>query len=278
MLPSEDRPNRPRVARACDRCKIKKSKCDGNKPCENCKANNALCCVSALKRRSTIYPAGYTELIERQNKYLNMGIVALYRRLLDGKGWDRPVQEAYGVPLVHDILEGLSVKPVDSHGGCIHPDDVGEEYYRSNAPVELPLLLQKPANRTVDEAPAPGRSDTTIVPDGHGLPETDELAAPDFILSSPLLPGMDETGFDVMSVDTSDLNVSPEALSYSPGSSVSSYGSHIEEPWWHNQVIQSDIFGQLPSSVGVYAGEWNMDAYANSTGWYDGTNNEQMQL
>ena len=34
---------RKRVCKACDRCRLKKSKCDGSSPCSRCKADNAIC-------------------------------------------------------------------------------------------------------------------------------------------------------------------------------------------------------------------------------------------
>lgn len=34
---------RKRVCKACDRCRLKKSKCDGATPCSRCTADNAIC-------------------------------------------------------------------------------------------------------------------------------------------------------------------------------------------------------------------------------------------
>lgn len=41
---------RKRVNKACDRCRLKKSKCDGNRPCNRCKADNAICQFGERKR------------------------------------------------------------------------------------------------------------------------------------------------------------------------------------------------------------------------------------
>ncbi|KAF2683699.1 hypothetical protein K458DRAFT_252340, partial [Lentithecium fluviatile CBS 122367] len=88
--------------------------CDGHKPCAKCRNDNALCCVTALRTPKTVFPPGYTELVERQNKYLVSALITLYRRLLLGQSWDgAPVQEANGFPLVHDILERLEINTVD---------------------------------------------------------------------------------------------------------------------------------------------------------------------
>jgi hypothetical protein len=39
--PSAKRPKRPRAAQACDRCRLKKYKCDEQYPCLHCKSEYA---------------------------------------------------------------------------------------------------------------------------------------------------------------------------------------------------------------------------------------------
>lgn len=59
-----------RVAQACDRCRAKKTKCDGKVPsCSNCEAIGIKCIVSdKLSRRA--YPKGYTEILEDRIRQL----------------------------------------------------------------------------------------------------------------------------------------------------------------------------------------------------------------
>jgi hypothetical protein len=39
---------RKRVCKACDRCRLKKSKCDGSSPCSRCKSDNAICVFGSV--------------------------------------------------------------------------------------------------------------------------------------------------------------------------------------------------------------------------------------
>lgn len=58
-----------RVSQACDRCRIKKIKCDGLTPCHNCSKIGFDCKTSdKLTRRA--FPKGYTENLENQVKML----------------------------------------------------------------------------------------------------------------------------------------------------------------------------------------------------------------
>ncbi|KAG7193020.1 uncharacterized protein KQ657_001134 [Scheffersomyces spartinae] len=58
-----------RVSQACDRCRVKKIKCDGMTPCSNCQKVNFECKTSdKLTRRA--FPKGYTENLEKLVKQL----------------------------------------------------------------------------------------------------------------------------------------------------------------------------------------------------------------
>ncbi|KIW51152.1 hypothetical protein PV05_09900, partial [Exophiala xenobiotica] len=41
---------RKRVHKACDRCRLKKSKCESSSPCSRCKADNAICVSGERKK------------------------------------------------------------------------------------------------------------------------------------------------------------------------------------------------------------------------------------
>ncbi|KAG7192816.1 Fluconazole resistance protein 1 [Scheffersomyces spartinae] len=54
-----------RVVRACDSCRIKKTKCNGLKPCSRCIQDNKICVFSEKKKlKEKTHPSGYVELLE----------------------------------------------------------------------------------------------------------------------------------------------------------------------------------------------------------------------
>lgn len=101
---------RKRVCKACDRCRLKKSKCDGSSPCSRCRADNAVCVFGERKKaHDKVYPKGYVEMLEQQQAWLVNGLQELYRRTLEGEGWpgDALKTEPNGHPLTHDLLTRL---------------------------------------------------------------------------------------------------------------------------------------------------------------------------
>ncbi|KAB8076719.1 hypothetical protein BDV29DRAFT_169639 [Aspergillus leporis] len=101
---------RKRVCKACDRCRLKKSKCDGGNPCGRCRTDNAICVFGERKKaHDKVYPKGYVEMLEQQQAWLVYGLQELYRRTSEGDGWPgEPLKcEANGHPLTHDLLNRL---------------------------------------------------------------------------------------------------------------------------------------------------------------------------
>ncbi|KAI5951942.1 CAT8 [Candida jiufengensis] len=58
-----------RVATACNRCRSKKTKCDGGNPCSTCSAVGLECIVSDKLSRKA-FPKGYTESLEERVRHL----------------------------------------------------------------------------------------------------------------------------------------------------------------------------------------------------------------
>ncbi|KAJ5995353.1 hypothetical protein N7481_002330 [Penicillium waksmanii] len=107
---SQHEGGRKRVCKACDRCRLKKSKCDGHDPCLRCQADNAVCTFGQRKKvHEKSYPKGYAEMLEQQQAWLVNGLQELYHRAVHGQGWPgEPLDlEPNGFPLTHDMLVSL---------------------------------------------------------------------------------------------------------------------------------------------------------------------------
>ncbi|KAF7191472.1 Fluconazole resistance protein 1 [Pseudocercospora fuligena] len=102
---------RKRVCKACDRCRLKKSKCDGAHPCTRCKSDNAICVFGERKKsHDKVYPKGYVEMLEQQQGQLVSGLQEMYKRLVEANAWKgSPLAETNGNPLTHDILSALDL-------------------------------------------------------------------------------------------------------------------------------------------------------------------------
>lgn len=79
--PAHDDPHqlqrKRRVGKACDLCRVKKSKCDGKKPCSRCIADNKLCVFTKKKSKEKAHPAGYIELLETRIDLLTRSLLKI---------------------------------------------------------------------------------------------------------------------------------------------------------------------------------------------------------
>lgn len=67
-----------RVGKACDLCRIKKTKCDGKKPCSRCIADNKLCAFTDKKRhKEKNHPTGYIDLLETRLDLVTKSLEAI---------------------------------------------------------------------------------------------------------------------------------------------------------------------------------------------------------
>ncbi|RDI84176.1 hypothetical protein Vi05172_g6071 [Venturia inaequalis] len=162
---------RKRVCKACDRCRLKKSKCDGASPCLRCKADNAICVFGERKKsHDKVYPKGYVEMLEQQQSQLVAGLRELYRRLQEGENWPgKPLKKnaVGGHPLTHDILERLDLLHSKSDAPIKHEgfeDDLSVLEQRCFATNGTPLTQRK---TSISEESEPG---LTSDHSSHGIP------------------------------------------------------------------------------------------------------------
>ncbi|KAK4982947.1 Fluconazole resistance protein 1 [Elasticomyces elasticus] len=122
---------RKRVCKACDRCRLKKSKCDGSHPCSRCRTDNAICTFGDRKKsHDRIYPKGYVEVLEQQQIQLVTCIQLMYQRMQSGEGWPGlPLQQFNGHPLAHDILARFELLN-PKRDGSVDVEEFEENYHR----------------------------------------------------------------------------------------------------------------------------------------------------
>ena len=162
---------RKRVARACEACRMRKTRCNGERPCMKCKAANIVC--SNWKTKATkakVHPAGYyypfgnhivlprltncryAEALERRQAQLVAGLQESYRRLLDAHVWPgKKASVVSGQPCVHDILVALDVLKTEK---AEHEPAITQQSPTPEQPAQLPSPpICKESTRPLD-APA----------------------------------------------------------------------------------------------------------------------------
>ncbi|EAQ89776.1 hypothetical protein CHGG_06395 [Chaetomium globosum CBS 148.51] len=105
-----------RVWKACERCRMKKTKCDGEFPCKRCKDDGLIC--TAGTRKKTEYkqlPPGYAEVLENTQFVLIATVQKLYSMVRNGEPWElgEPELNDRGQPVIHNVAAKL---------GCLRPN------------------------------------------------------------------------------------------------------------------------------------------------------------
>ncbi|KAF1967658.1 hypothetical protein BU23DRAFT_658483 [Bimuria novae-zelandiae CBS 107.79] len=144
---------RKRAAKACDRCRGKKAKCDGGHACNRCRSDNMLCTYGheAKDRQPSTSPS-YVLALETHIKLLARGIQELYQLLQRGQslpGGPLQIAEA-GQPLIHDILDRLGLLAVTQQHSTFQWDpaivDRLVHPWEASEPNPLPLRTLAPEN------------------------------------------------------------------------------------------------------------------------------------
>ncbi|PNP61402.1 hypothetical protein FNYG_13885 [Fusarium nygamai] len=128
-----------KVRKACVRCRMKKTKCDGKIPCRRCKDDQKICTASA-KRKITFKhtPRGYAEVLEQSQCILIETVCKLYGMVRDSQPWKmaEPQLNEHGQPVAQHIAKLLGCVPpnseIDLPVRSIFPEDADsmDELYR----------------------------------------------------------------------------------------------------------------------------------------------------
>ncbi|PHH87529.1 hypothetical protein CDD83_8741 [Cordyceps sp. RAO-2017] len=112
-----------RVWKACERCRMKKTKCDGEFPCKRCKDDGMVCTAGVRKKvEYKQLPKGYAEVLENTQFALIATVHKLYSMVRSAQPWElgEPELNDRGQPVIHNIAQRL---------GCIRP----------NSDIDLPV-------------------------------------------------------------------------------------------------------------------------------------------
>ncbi|KLP08590.1 zinc cluster transcription factor [Fusarium fujikuroi] len=170
-----------KVRKACVRCRMKKTKCDGKIPCRKCKDDQKICTASA--RRTITFkhaPRGYAEVLEQSQYILIETVFKLYGMVRNSQSWKlaEPHLNEHGQPVAQHITKLLGCVPPNSDIGLpvrsIFPEDVDsleelyhelEEHERSEAASTPSLARGK--ELTCDESAMSEPQDSDIEPPYH---------------------------------------------------------------------------------------------------------------
>lgn len=245
---------RKRVCKACDRCRLKKSKCDGSSPCSRCKADNAICVFgyvvhsidvprsvltihSERKRaQDKIYPKGYVEMLEQQQSQLVSGLKEMYHRLQKASAWEGPaLDETTGQPLTHDILSALNL--LESK----HDDSGDLEVFEENCDKLQSRMVSEGASFVHRRGSLSSDSDHSH----HERPKT--ASSHHGTPAAPRLSMFKET-FNIPSSSPSPLTQSPI-----PRSKPFTQPQYVAQPSIKPSPLQEPTFANDPQ---LYAPEW----------------------
>ncbi|PWY90141.1 hypothetical protein BO70DRAFT_368701 [Aspergillus heteromorphus CBS 117.55] len=146
------RVKRKHVLKACDRCRVKKTKCDGKQPCNRCSAYNHPCLFRERKATQTkVYSRGFVEMLESHHSLVVKALQRLYKLCVDKEGFPgEPLAEGSdGHPLTHTILDRLGlIKQAEENPDEPDEDSEDLQYLRF-------LSTSTDCSATTDPSPEP---------------------------------------------------------------------------------------------------------------------------
>ncbi|KAF5632037.1 c6 transcription factor [Fusarium sp. NRRL 52700] len=101
---------RKKVLRACDRCRVRKTKCSGLQPCSRCQRDGFVCTAGNPRKSDfrQLSPED-TEVYKKTHSVFEATIKRLYLMVRNGETWDfdEPEKDNCGELIVHDIVHKL---------------------------------------------------------------------------------------------------------------------------------------------------------------------------
>ncbi|KAI5240588.1 hypothetical protein E4T43_05987 [Aureobasidium subglaciale] len=164
---SHGRLSQPRISRACDGCRTRKSRCNGHQPCTVCESRNDICTYNMRKNYDR--SQAYTELLERQRRQLISGLLRLHTQYLwRGEHLHRKLVRLNQPVPVHDLLVVLGVLENTSEErfdvGTIGEEECGPSARQDEDHVEedLEMSMRQDTEKPLDAV--------SLEQDGDNLP------------------------------------------------------------------------------------------------------------
>ncbi|KAL5335347.1 hypothetical protein BJX70DRAFT_326628 [Aspergillus crustosus] len=126
------RVKRKHVLKACDRCRIKKTKCDGKQPCNRCSSYNHPCLFRERKATQTkVYSRGFVEMLESHHSLVVKALQRLYKLCASKEGFpgEPLVVASDGYPLTHAILDRLGLIKQEEDSSKVADEDSEDLQY-----------------------------------------------------------------------------------------------------------------------------------------------------
>ncbi|KAL4909791.1 hypothetical protein BDW74DRAFT_44082 [Aspergillus multicolor] len=209
------RVKRKHVLKACDHCRVKKTKCDGKQPCSRCSSYNRPCLFRERKATQTkVYSRGFVEMLESNHALVVKALQRLYKLCASKEGFpgEPLVETPDGYPLTHAILDRLGlIKQAEESSHEVTSDETEDLHYLHvlssstdcsattdpspepvTPPDPIPTSLTSPVHLSpIDQAPTKWefQSLQPIQPEPyHGYPQTEFRGAmPSTVMEIPAL-------------------------------------------------------------------------------------------
>ncbi|KAJ5131304.1 uncharacterized protein N7515_007343 [Penicillium bovifimosum] len=154
------RVKRKHVLKACDRCRVKKTKCDGKQPCNRCSVYNHPCLFRERKATQTkVYSRGFVEMLESHHSLVVKALQKLYKFCINNEGFPGdPLAEAPdGHPLTHAILDRLGlIKQAEENADEPEEDSEDLRYLRLlSTSTECSVTAEPSPEPTTPPEPSP---------------------------------------------------------------------------------------------------------------------------